>query len=211
MVTPLREHFLMFPRFGSEAVLIHAAAGGVGSIAGQIARHLGAGLVIGTVSSFKKAAYAQPFGYNHVILRDGFQQRIRELTNGRGVDSVLEAIGEPVRSQSLSILAPFGRLVIFGNANDGQGKPQALPLNPGDVLVENKAIHVAAFQQILHGKGMTRRGCFIRTGEINQDQQSTPLSHILPVSHTRSPSAKTPIQPAQHIKQHPTYHPSHPV
>lgn len=123
-----------------EAVLIHAAAGGVGSIAGQIARHLGAGLVIGTVSSLKKAAYAQPFGYDQVILRDDFQERARELTNGRGVDIVLEAIGEPVRSQSLSILAPFGRLVIFGNASDAQGKLQALPLNPGAVLTENKAI-----------------------------------------------------------------------
>ncbi|QBD79521.1 NADPH:quinone reductase [Ktedonosporobacter rubrisoli] len=123
-----------------EAVLIHAAAGGVGSIAGQFARRLGAGLIIGTVSSPKKAAYAQPFGYDHVILRDSFQERTRELTHGRGVDIVLEAIGEPVRSQSLSILAPFGRLVIFGNANDEQGKRHSLPLNPGAVLNENKAI-----------------------------------------------------------------------
>jgi len=123
-----------------EAVLIHAAAGGVGSIAGQMARHLGAGQIIGTVSTLQKASYAQSFGYDQVVLRADFLRSVRELTNGRGVDIVLEAIGEPIRSQSLSLLAPFGRLVIFGNANNTQGQLQALPLNPGAFLTENKAV-----------------------------------------------------------------------
>ncbi len=123
-----------------ESALIHAAAGGVGTIAGQIARRLGAGLLIGTVSSPQKAVYARRFGYDHVIERDGFVQRVLELTNGRGVDVVLEAIGEPVRSQSLSVLAPFGRLIIFGNSNDDQGRPQSMPLAPGNFMSENKAI-----------------------------------------------------------------------
>jgi NADPH2:quinone reductase len=121
-------------------VLVHAAAGGVGTIAGQLARHLGAGLVIGTVSNAKKAAYARAFGYDHVILREDFLQGTLELTQGRGVDIVLEAIGEPVRSQSLAILAPFGRLVIFGSSNDEQGRPWGRPLNPGAVMTENKSI-----------------------------------------------------------------------
>jgi NADPH2:quinone reductase len=123
-----------------ESVLIHAAAGGVGTIAGQIARHLGAGLIIGTVSSTRKAAYAQSFGYDQVVLYDEFLQCVREATEGRGVDIVLEAVGEPIRSQSLSLLAPFGRLVIFGNAGDSAGRPQDMPLNPGAFLSESKAI-----------------------------------------------------------------------
>lgn len=123
-----------------EIVLIHAAAGGVGSIAGQLARYLGAGLIIGTVSNLKKAEYARSFGYDQMILRDDFVQRVGQLTAGRGVDIVLEAIGEPVRSQSLTVLAPFGRLVIFGNANDPTGKQQDLPRTPGAFLVENKAV-----------------------------------------------------------------------
>lgn len=123
-----------------ESVLIHAAAGGVGTIAGQIARHLGAGLIIGTVSNSRKADYARPFGYDQVILYDDFLQSVRELTDGRGVDIVLEAVGEPVRSQSLSLLAPFGRLVIFGNANDDLGRPHDFPRSPGAFLTENKAI-----------------------------------------------------------------------
>jgi NADPH2:quinone reductase len=123
-----------------EGVLIHAAAGGVGIIAGQLARHLGAGLVIGTVSSPKKAAYACTFGYDTVILYDEFAQNVRELTHGRGIDIVLEAVGEPIRSQSLAVLAPFGRLVIFGNASNIAGKIQDIPLEPGSFLTENKAI-----------------------------------------------------------------------
>jgi NADPH:quinone reductase len=123
-----------------ESVLIHAAAGGVGIIAGQIARQLEAGLVIGTVSSSRKAAYASTFGYDKVVLYDDFEQSVRELTDGRGVDIVLEAVGEPIRSQSLAVLAPFGRLVIFGNANSDIGNVQDIPVKPGAFLTENKAI-----------------------------------------------------------------------
>ena len=123
-----------------ESVLIHAAAGGVGTIAGQIAKHMGAGLIIGTVGSPRKAEYAMSFGYDRVALYDEFLQNVRELTNGRGVDIVLEGVGEPMRSHSLSALAPFGRLVIFGNASDSTGKPQDIPLTPGNFLIESKAI-----------------------------------------------------------------------
>ena len=123
-----------------ETILIHAAAGGVGTVAGQIARYLGAGLIIGTVSTPEKARYATSFGYDRVILYNEFLSSARELTNGRGVDIVLEAVGEPIRSQSLTILAPFGRLVIFGNAGDDLGRPQSLPLTPGAFLSESKAI-----------------------------------------------------------------------
>lgn len=123
-----------------ESVLIHTAAGGVGSIAGQIARHLGADPVIGTVSSPRKADYAKDFGYDQVVLYDEFLQSVQGLTNGRGVDIILEAIGEPIRSQSLSVLAPFGRLVTFGTTGGSIDKPLELPLTPGDFLRENKAV-----------------------------------------------------------------------
>jgi len=116
-----------------DTVLIHAAAGGVGSVAGQLARSMGAGLVLGTVGSARKIAYAQSYGYDHVFLRDGFVEAVRSVTAGRGVDIVLDAAGEPTRSQSLSLLAPFGRLVHFGNAS---GNPDVL-LAPGALLTGN--------------------------------------------------------------------------
>lgn len=119
-----------------EAVLIHSAAGGVGSVAGQLARSLGAGLVLGTVGSAQKVASAHSFGYDHVFLRDGFVEAVQSVTKGRGVDVVLDAAGEPTRSQSLSLLAPFGRLVHFGNAS---GNPD-VPIAPGMLLTGNKGV-----------------------------------------------------------------------
>ena len=119
-----------------ETVLIHAAAGGVGTAAAQIARHLGAGQIIGTVGSSDKIAYALAAGYDQVVLREGFVEAVREVTGGRGVDIVLDSVGEPARSQSLSLLALFGRLVVFGNAG---GQPD-IPLTPMSLMANSRAI-----------------------------------------------------------------------
>ncbi|MCG7204120.1 quinone oxidoreductase family protein [Streptomyces arenae] len=99
-----------------DTVLIHAAAGGVGSAAAQLARTLGAAAVYGTVSTQEKAEYARRFGYDDVFLRDGFPEAVREATSGRGVDLVLDPVGGPTRSASLDILAPFGRVAVYGEA-----------------------------------------------------------------------------------------------
>jgi NADPH2:quinone reductase len=99
-----------------DTVLIHAAAGGVGSVSGQIARALGAGLVLGTVGSTDKVTYARQFGYDEVLVRDGFAEQVRDLTDGRGPDLVLDPVGGPTRTASLELLAPFGRLAAFGDA-----------------------------------------------------------------------------------------------
>lgn len=93
-----------------DTVLIHAAAGGVGSAAAQIARALGAAVVHGTVGSAAKAEYAKRFGYDAVHLRDGFEDHVRD------VDVVLDPIGGPTRLASLGVLAPFGRVVVYGEA-----------------------------------------------------------------------------------------------
>ena len=119
-----------------ETVLIHAAAGGVGSVAGQLARTLGAGRVLGTVGSAQKIPSAQSSGYDQVFLRSGFVESVCSATGGRGVDIVLDAAGEPTRSQSSSLLAPFGRLVHFGNAS---GNPD-VPIPPATLLSGNKGI-----------------------------------------------------------------------
>jgi NADPH:quinone reductase-like Zn-dependent oxidoreductase len=98
-----------------EVVLIHAAAGGVGSAAAQLARGLGASQVLGTVGSASKIPYAAQLGYDDVFVRDGFAERVAEATSGRGVDLVLDPVGGPVREQSLGVLAPFGREVVYGD------------------------------------------------------------------------------------------------
>ncbi len=119
-----------------ERVLVHAASGGVGTAAGQIARALGAGLVLGVVGSGAKADYALQFGYDRVFPTAGFEESVRQATAGEGVDIVLDANGEPGRSQSLELLARFGRLVVFGNAS---GNPErAIP--PGELLRANRSL-----------------------------------------------------------------------
>jgi NADPH2:quinone reductase len=119
-----------------ESVLIHAAAGGVGMVAAQIARHLGAGQIIGTVGSRDKVSYALSAGYDRAVLREDFVQAVQEATGGKGIDIVLDSVGEPARNQSLSLLAPFGRLVVFGNAG---GQPDISFTSMG-LLAGSKAI-----------------------------------------------------------------------
>jgi NADPH2:quinone reductase len=99
-----------------EVVLVHAAAGGVGTVAGQVARAAGAGRVIGVTSTEAKASYAREFGYDEVIVSPSWDERVRLLTGGQGPDVILDSIGGAVRARNFELLAPLGRLVLFGNA-----------------------------------------------------------------------------------------------
>lgn len=99
-------------------LLFHAAAGGVGLIACQWARHLGA-TVIGTVGSDEKAALAKEAGATHLInyRTENFVERVKEITNGKGCDVVYDGIGKDTYPGSLDCLKPFGMWVTFGNAS----------------------------------------------------------------------------------------------
>jgi NADPH:quinone reductase len=99
-------------------MLLHAAAGGIGLIASQWARHLGA-TIIGTISTPDKAELAKAAGCTHVInyKSEDFVKRTRELTNGHGVDVVYDAVGKDTYPASLDCLKPLGLFVSFGNAS----------------------------------------------------------------------------------------------
>jgi NADPH2:quinone reductase len=101
-----------------ETVLWHAAAGGVGLIACQWLKALGA-TVIGTVGSDEKARLAQEHGCDHVIVytREDFPQRVREITGGKGVPVVYDSVGKSTFQGSLDCLRPLGLMVSFGNAS----------------------------------------------------------------------------------------------
>jgi NADPH2:quinone reductase len=101
-----------------DAVLIHAAAGGVGLIACQWARALGA-TVIGTVGSAAKGELAKAHGCHHVInySTENFTARVREITGGEGVAVVYDGVGKDVFMGSLDSLRPLGMLVTYGNAS----------------------------------------------------------------------------------------------
>jgi NADPH2:quinone reductase len=100
-----------------EDVLVHAAAGGVGSMAGQFAKLTGARRVLGVVSSANKADYALGFGYDDVYLEQGWATAARQRSEGRGLDVILDSVGGEIRVQSFDLLAPMGKLVLYGNSS----------------------------------------------------------------------------------------------
>ncbi|MCJ2081151.1 quinone oxidoreductase family protein [Methylobacterium sp. J-090] len=101
-----------------DTILFHAAAGGVGLIACQWAKHLGA-TVIGTVGSEEKAELARANGCDHVILyRDeDFAARVKEITGGKGVPVVYDGVGRDTFPASLDCISPLGLFVSFGSAS----------------------------------------------------------------------------------------------
>jgi NADPH:quinone reductase len=102
-----------------ESVVVHAAAGGVGSLALQLARPLGAGRVIATASSEDKRALAHELGADAAVdaAPEGLRERLVEANLGEPVDVVVEMAGGRVFEESLAALAPFGRLVVCGIAS----------------------------------------------------------------------------------------------
>jgi len=110
--------FQTWPLKAGETILFHAAAGGVGSIVTRWAKALGA-RVIGTAGSPEKVALARAAGADEVIdyRREDFAARVRELTDGRGVDVVYDGVGNDTFLGSLDSLRPRGLLVSFGNAS----------------------------------------------------------------------------------------------
>jgi NADPH2:quinone reductase len=122
---------MTWPLKAGDTLLLHAAAGGVGSLAVQWAKHLGA-RVIGTVGSEEKAALARAHGADEVInlQQEDFVARVHALTGGRGVDVVYDSIGKATFERSLDCLRPRGLMVSFGNAS-------------GPVTVENLGVLAA--------------------------------------------------------------------
>ncbi len=107
-----------------ESVVVHAAAGGVGSLAVQLGRPMGAGRVIASASTEEKRELALELGADAAIDADpeGMKERLQEANGGAKVDVVFEMAGGEVFEQSLAALAPFGRLVTYGIASRRQNE-----------------------------------------------------------------------------------------
>ncbi len=120
-----------------ETILLHAAAGGVGLILGQWAKHLGA-TVIGTVGSDEKAKLAQAHGCAHTIVysREDFVKRVEEITDGKKVPVVYNSVGKDTFLKSLDCLAPLGLVALFG-----QSSGSVEPLNLG-LLAQKGSLYV---------------------------------------------------------------------
>jgi NADPH2:quinone reductase len=120
-----------------ESVVVHAAAGGVGTIAVQLAKRFGAGRVIGVASSEEKRALAARLGADATVDSGAdLKEALREANGGERVDVVLEMVGGRSFEQSLSALAPFGRLVHFGQA----AREGAPPVDPGRLMGTSRGV-----------------------------------------------------------------------
>ena len=135
-----------------DTILLHAAAGGVGLILSQWAKHLGA-TVTGTVSSDEKAKLAQAHGCDHTIIytREDFVKRVDEITGGKKVPVVYDSVGKDTFLKSLDCLAPLGYAVLFGQSS-GSVEPLNLGLlaQKGSLFVTRPTLYTfAAKREIL--------------------------------------------------------------
>src|SRR3954451_1108397 len=121
-----------------ESVVVHAAAGGVGTLAVQLAKSWGAGRVIGVASSPDKRELAESLGADVTIDAgtEDMNAALREANGGAKVDIVLEMVGGPTFDGSLRALAPFGRLAVFGMAS----RTPPTPIEPGSLMMGSKTV-----------------------------------------------------------------------
>ncbi|GAA4639561.1 zinc-binding dehydrogenase [Actinoallomurus vinaceus] len=115
-----------------ESVLIHAAAGGVGTLAAQFAKNAGAAKITGVVGNDGQAEYAARFGYDRVLTRHEFPDALAD----ERFDVILDPIGGPARHANLERLAPHGRLVVYGNI--ATFEPVQVSVN--DLLMQGKSL-----------------------------------------------------------------------
>jgi NADPH2:quinone reductase len=146
-----------------QTVLIHAAAGGVGTAAVQLAKIAGAE-VFATASSDEKLALVKQLGADHVInyKKQDFAEIIKKETRGRGVDVILESIGGEIYEKSQQSLAVMGRLVLLGVASGQPGRT-----DPLDLLFRNKSII----------------GFHLGRYTVDVDAMKSANSHLLPLWH----------------------------
>lgn len=122
-----------------ETLLVHGAGGGVGIAAVELGAHLGA-TVIATASSEEKRALAKAKGATHVLPVEGFREKVKELTGGKGADVIYDPVGSPVFEESMRCIAWGGRLLIIGFAGGTIPKVSVnLPLIKGFSIIGVRA------------------------------------------------------------------------
>jgi NADPH:quinone reductase-like Zn-dependent oxidoreductase len=168
-----------------ESVLVQGAAGGVGSYVVQIAKLLGAGTVIGAASTPEKREAALELGADHAVdyTRADWPERVLGLTDGRGVDVLLEMAGGVAFEQGLSCLAPFGRAVVYGSTS-GE------PLRMGPETIENFFYGTSPNQSLVAFNlglwfGLRPEAAVgaLQTliGYVSSGQVKVPVGHVLPL------------------------------
>lgn len=176
----LRRTFKVGPE---HTILFHAAAGGVGLIAGQWARHLGA-TVIGTAGSPEKVELALKNGYDHVInyRTEDFAARVLDLTKGRKVDVVYDSVGKDTFEGSLDVIKPRGLFVSFGQSSG--------PIPPFDIGILNAKGSLFATRPSIFGYNSERADLLSAAAElfdlIRQGVITVPVHQRFPLKDARA-------------------------
>ncbi|MFC0558027.1 quinone oxidoreductase family protein [Halalkalibacter alkalisediminis] len=151
-----------------ETVLVHAAAGGVGTIAVQLAKLFGANKVIATASTSEKLELAKKLGADVLVnySEENWHEKVLEATNGKGVDIALEMAGGRVFIDTLKCLATFGRLVVYGVASGEQS-----PFNPSSLMARNQSVIGFFLPQIMRKPALLQSSMkelltFVGKGEL---------------------------------------------
>ena len=131
-----------YPVQAGDTILVHAAAGGIGLLACQWAKHLGA-TVVGTVGSDAKAEIAAAHGCDHPVVytRDSFVDKVMEVTDGEGVPAVYDSVGKDTFEDGLKCLRRLGRMVSFGTASGPPPPVTMRQLQPKGLWVTRGGLH----------------------------------------------------------------------
>jgi NADPH2:quinone reductase len=176
-----------------DTIFLHAAAGGIGLIACQWARALGA-TVIGTVGSDEKAALAKANGCTHTIVytRENFVERVKELTGGKGVPVVYDAVGKETFPASLDCLSPRGLFVSFGNASGPIAAFDILLLSQkGSLYVTRPTLATYTAKRADMLKMAEDVFAMVRSGKLSNDARQTYALKDAAQAHRDLESRKT--------------------
>lgn len=161
-----------------ETVLVEAAAGGVGSFAVQLAKLLGASKVIAAASTKEKRDFALSLGADHAVdyTAPNWATHVKDLTGGIGVDIVLEMTGGATFHEALKSLAPYGRMVVYG-----QSSGEAVTLDPQVVVIPNQTISGFYIGGYFQRPETIRRGIHEIVEHVRDGRMSLEIGTVLPL------------------------------
>jgi NADPH2:quinone reductase len=165
-----------------ESVLVHAAAGGVGTLAVQLAKLFGAGNVIATASSPDKLDLARSLGADYGINyeEDNWVEQVMEITGGKGVDVILEMVGGQIFKKSLKCLSPFGRLVIYGRASGMETK-----FDPALLMQRSTSVVGFWLVDIMRNSALYRQSVAELLQFINEGKLKVIVGEVLPLTEAK--------------------------
>lgn len=150
-----------------QTVVVHSAAGGVGIVAVQIAKAAGA-RVIGTVSSNSKFDLVKQYGADEVVnyTTTDFSEEVLKLTDKRGADLILDAVGKPTLEKGVKCLAPFGHLILYGRAGGIPEPLQLMSLFQKSAKVSGFVLYTVSSMPDKHKEGIERSFQLMQEGKL---------------------------------------------